>query len=76
MNPLPWTAGSPPPDSRTLRAIRFATSTSFVSRLMFQAIRNGRAPTATAPARGCVRLGPKSGARSAPATPISSRTAS
>ena len=36
--------GSPPPDSRTRRAMRFASSTSSESRLMFQAIRNGRAP--------------------------------
>ena len=28
MKPLPWTAGRPPPDSLTLRAMRFATSTS------------------------------------------------
>ena len=30
---------------------------------MFQAMRNGRAPTATAPADGCIRAGPKSGSR-------------
>ena len=30
---------------------------------MFQAMRNGRAPTATAPNRGCIRAGPKSGWR-------------
>ena len=62
-NPFAWTLGSPPPDSRTRRAIRFASSTSSVSRLMFQAMRNGRAPTAIAPARGCIRAGPKSGWR-------------
>ena len=63
MKPFAWTAGRPPPDSRTRRAIRFASSTSSESRLMFQAMRNGRAPTAIAPARGCIRAGPKSGSR-------------
>src|SRR5664280_3172482 len=32
---------------------------------MFQATRNGRAPTAVAPPRGCIRAGPKSGSRPA-----------
>ena len=30
---------------------------------MFQAMRNGRAPTQVAPPRGCMRAGPKSGSR-------------
>ena len=55
----PGRRGRPPPDSRTRRAIRFASSTSSESRLMFQAMRNGRAPTATAPDRGCIRDGPE-----------------
>jgi ABC-type sugar transport system permease subunit len=42
---------------------------------MLKAINGRRAPTATAPPRGCRRAGPKSGARSG-LTPISSRSAS
>ena len=57
--PFAWTRGRPPPDSRTARAIRFASSRSVESRLMFQAMRNGRAPTAIAPAVGWIRAGPE-----------------
>ena len=46
------------------RAIRRASARSSVSSWMFQAIRNGRAPTTVAPAVGCGRRGPKSGAPS------------
>jgi hypothetical protein len=46
------TFGRPPLDSRIRFAIDFARSRSVESRLMFQAIRKGRAPTATAPADG------------------------
>ena len=58
------TAGIPPELSRMRVAILIATARSSVRRLMLNAISGLRAPTATAPPRGWIRGGPKSGARS------------
>ena len=49
-------------------AIRRASARSLDSSWMFQAMRNGRAPTTVAPAVGCGRRGPKSGAPSSVAS--------
>ena len=46
------------------RAMALAIDKSFVRRLILNAIRNGRAPTATAPAVSCIFGSPTSGARS------------
>ncbi len=57
------TAGNPPPDSRTRRAMARATATSGVSSSTLKAIRKNRAPITVTPAVGCTRAGPKSGAQ-------------
>ena len=62
--PSACTAGSPPSRSLISEAIRRARPRSSVSSWMFHAMRNGRAPTTVAPAVGCARRGPKSGAPS------------
>ncbi len=61
--PRARTAGSPPPDSRTLRATARATATSAVSSTALKAIRKKRAPITVTPAVGWTRAGPKSGAQ-------------
>jgi len=58
------TQGNPPEEKRMVLAILFAMATSGVLRLMLQAMRNLRAPTTVAPALGCTRASPTSGARS------------
>ena len=62
------TAGSPPPDSRTRRAMARATATSAVSSTALKAIRKKRAPITVTPAVGWTRAGPKSGAQAGSAS--------
>ena len=66
--PSACTAGSPPSRSLISEAIRRASPRSSVSSWMFHAMRNGRAPTTVAPAVGCARRGPESGAPSVAAS--------
>ena len=53
------TAGSPPPDSRTRRAMARATATSAVASTALKAIRKKRAPTTVTPAVGWTRGRPE-----------------
>ena len=66
--PIARTAGSPPPDSRTRRAMARAAATSAVASTALKATRKKRAPITVAPAVGWTRAGPKSGAQAGSAS--------
>ena len=57
-SPSAWTAGNPPSRSRMRPAMRRAIDKSVVESWMLKAMRNGRTPTAVAPAVGCGLAGP------------------
>ncbi len=62
--PIALTKRNPPELWRMALAIFFATSSRSVARLMLKAMSGIRAPMTMAPAAGCGRGGPKSGAHS------------